>query len=61
MVVSTFSGEGCRFDAESFDQGWTNAVKSETGPSICFIPAFFVDPSTFKNIGVMDGGFNVRR
>jgi glucan endo-1,3-alpha-glucosidase len=57
MFVSTFAGQDCRFGESSLDDGWIKAVKS--GPPVYFVPSFFVDPSAFNDIRVMDGAFNV--
>jgi glucan endo-1,3-alpha-glucosidase len=58
MFVSTFSGETCTFGQGSVDAGWVSAVKG--GPEVCFIPAFFGDPTTFGTFKSLDGMFNVR-
>ena len=57
MFVSTFSGENCLFGTSNINDGWTKAVKSSD--PVHFMPAFFKDPSEFKNIHVMDGAFSV--
>ena len=58
MLVSTFSGEGCRFGTGDMNTGWWAAIKAGM-PATYFIPSFFVDPGTFGGYTVMDGGFNV--
>jgi glucan endo-1,3-alpha-glucosidase len=58
-LVSTFAGENCRFGASDLNTAWYNAIKSAGQPQIYFVPAFFVDPSTFPSLDVMDGSFNV--
>lgn len=57
IFVSTFAGQSCSFGAPSFNEGWNNAVKS--GPPVFFMPSFFIDPSSFNGVSVMDGAFNV--
>jgi len=56
--VSTFSGESCYFGTDSVDEGWIAAVKTGL-PPVYFVPAFFLDPSEFPSMSVMDGAFNV--
>ncbi|KAF8237471.1 glycoside hydrolase family 71 protein [Tricholoma matsutake] len=56
IFVSTFAGQSCSFGAPSFNEGWNNAVKS--GPPVFFMPSFFIDPSSFNGVSVMDGAFN---
>ncbi|OSD07718.1 glycoside hydrolase family 71 protein [Trametes coccinea BRFM310] len=60
MLVSTFAGESCTFGANSLNQGWMNAVKPANAslPSVWFVPSFFVDPSTFSRLSVIDGAFH---
>ena len=58
MLVSTFSGEGCRFGTGDMNTGWWAAIKAGM-PATYFVPSFFVDPATFGGYTVMDGGFNV--
>ena len=64
MLVSTFAGESCLFGASTLNQGWINAVKPTTTrsnplPAIWFVPSFFIDPATFRNLTVIDGAFHV--
>lgn len=56
-LVSTFSGENCRFGKSGIDEAWTYALNG-TSP-IHFVPSFFVDPASFPGLSVMDGSFNV--
>lgn len=61
--VSTFSGETCQFGQGSVPDGWKSQFSqhSEIQGKIYFVPAFFIDPNTFKDFsGTMDGDFNVR-
>ena len=62
--VSTFSGESCTFGQDTVGDGWQNEYKKQLSgsSSAYFVPAFFVDPSTFQSSGLsqsMDGAFNV--
>ncbi len=65
MLVSTFAGESCRFGASTLNQGWTDAIKPTKPPTngplpaVWFVPSFFVDPATFRNLSVIDGAFHV--
>lgn len=59
-LFSTFAGESCQFGTGSVNDGWNSVVHYAGGPAVYFVPAFFVDPATFKNYNV-DGDFNVRR
>jgi len=59
--VSTFSGESCKFGQASIPNGWTTQFSQhpELKGKIYFVPAFFIDPSTFADFtDVMDGDFN---
>ncbi|TFK85418.1 glycoside hydrolase family 71 protein [Polyporus arcularius HHB13444] len=64
MLVSTFAGESCRFGASTLNQGWTDAIKPTKPPTngplpaVWFVPSFFVDPATFRNLSVIDGAFH---
>jgi glucan endo-1,3-alpha-glucosidase len=58
IFVSTFSGEHCLFGMGNLNDAWSSVVRS--GPPVFFAPAFFVDPTTFSSITVMDGALNVR-
>ncbi|KAJ2984799.1 hypothetical protein NUW54_g10372 [Trametes sanguinea] len=60
MLVSTFAGESCTFGASSLNQAWVNAVKPTNSslPSVWFVPSFFIDPSTFPGLPVIDGAFH---
>ncbi|KAI8970639.1 glycoside hydrolase family 71 protein [Trametes punicea] len=60
VLISTFAGESCTFGASSLNQGWLNAVKPSNGslPGVWFVPSFFIDPSTFPGLTVIDGAFN---
>lgn len=56
-VVSTFSGSDCAFGLDSVSAGWGSVFD---GINVMFIPAFFVDPSSFSSYsGILDGIFNV--
>jgi glucan endo-1,3-alpha-glucosidase len=57
VVVSTFAGENCYFGTSSLNEGWRTVVKNDA--QTYFIPSFFVDPSEFRELDVMDGAFNV--
>lgn len=57
-VVSTFAGERCSFGQSNLNDAWNFAIKSPF-PASRFIPSFFVDPSQFSSLPVMDGAFNV--
>ncbi|KAF8627473.1 hypothetical protein AX17_006285 [Amanita inopinata Kibby_2008] len=60
-VVSTFSGESCTFGQDSPANGWQSQFVQhpDLDGQVYFIPAFFVDPSTFGDYkNVMDGDFN---
>ncbi|PPR06865.1 hypothetical protein CVT26_003989 [Gymnopilus dilepis] len=59
VVISTFSGENCTFGQGSMEKGWA-FLKNELNKivPICFIPAFFINPSRYSNISAMDGAFN---
>lgn len=55
-LVSAFSGQDCPFG----QAGWNNAIKpSDASEQVNFLPAFFVDPSSFQSWKVIDGIFNV--
>ncbi|KIM43198.1 glycoside hydrolase family 71 protein [Hebeloma cylindrosporum] len=59
--VSTFAGESCNFGQGSVPDGWKNQFTRhpDLQGKIYFVPAFFIDPTTFKNFAdVMDGDFN---
>jgi len=59
--VSTFAGESCTFGQSSVPEGWSSQFSNHPDLSgkIYFVPAFFIDPSTFSNFAnVMDGEFN---
>jgi glucan endo-1,3-alpha-glucosidase len=61
--VSTFAGETCTFGQGSVSHGWSSQFSNHPDLSgkINFVPAFFVDPSTFVNFAdVIHGAFNVR-
>jgi len=58
LVVSTFAGESCRFGTNSLNQGWLETLKSAGMPPVWFVPSFFVDPSEFPGLTVMDGYFS---
>ena len=57
-LVSTFSGENCNFGQGSAAQGWKSQFTDPLGDNIYFVPAFFVDPSTFNQYPI-DGIYNV--
>ncbi|KAJ7288334.1 glycoside hydrolase [Mycena rebaudengoi] len=59
--VSTFAGESCTFGQASVPEGWRSQFTQhpDLQGKIHFVPAFFMDPATFKDFtGVMDGDFN---
>ncbi|KAF8967166.1 glycosyl hydrolase family 71-domain-containing protein [Flammula alnicola] len=59
--VSTFAGESCNFGQGSVPDGWKNQFTQhpDLQGKIYFVPAFFIDPTTFKDFAdVMDGDFN---
>ncbi|KDR82870.1 hypothetical protein GALMADRAFT_58253 [Galerina marginata CBS 339.88] len=59
--VSTFAGEICNFGQGSVPDGWKNQFTKnpDLAGKIYFVPAFFIDPATFKDFAdVMDGDFN---
>jgi len=58
-VFSTFAGEYCTFGRGNANDGWSYAIKEGLPPTL-FLPAYFSDPSSFKNFPVMDGDFFVR-
>jgi len=61
--VSTFAGESCNFGQGSVPDGWKNQFTRhpDLQGKIYFVPAFFIDPTRFKDFAdVMDGDFNVR-
>ena len=61
VFASTFAGDTCTFGSGSPVEGWkTQFVDQLTGNNkVHFVPAFFVDPNTFKNFGdVIDGVYN---
>ncbi|EIW56052.1 glycoside hydrolase family 71 protein [Trametes versicolor FP-101664 SS1] len=60
MLVSTFAGESCTFNSSSLNGAWVNALKPANSslPAVWFVPSFFVDPQTFKNLTVIDGMFH---
>jgi glucan endo-1,3-alpha-glucosidase len=61
--VSTFAGESCTFGQASVPEGWSSQFSNHPDLSgkIFFVPAFFIDPTSFANFAdVMDGEFNVR-
>jgi glucan endo-1,3-alpha-glucosidase len=61
VFVSTFSGQGCTFGQGSVDAGWKYAIKSGANTNgVYYVPAWFIDPATFPNYGVLDGVFGVR-
>ncbi|KAJ7650688.1 glycoside hydrolase family 71 protein [Roridomyces roridus] len=55
-LVSTFAGQNCLFGTGDLNSAWNTAIKANREP-IHFIPAFFVDPATFRDLPVMDGIF----
>lgn len=60
VLVSTFSGEGCTFGTGSIT-AWKTLFKdvlANQGISVHFVPAFFVDPSTFASYDWLDGVLN---
>ncbi|EJT99505.1 glycoside hydrolase [Dacryopinax primogenitus] len=57
VVLSTFSGENSYFGQGSVNAGWQSVI-SQVGTAVTFIPAWFVDPSTFGNYPVLNGAFN---
>ena len=60
VLVSTFAGSDCTFGTGSMN-GWQGAfvdALQTAGVDIFFVPSIFTDPSTFKNIGFMDGELN---
>ncbi|KZT55640.1 glycoside hydrolase family 71 protein [Calocera cornea HHB12733] len=57
IVLSTFSGESSSFGQGSVNAGWQSVI-SQIGTPVTFIPAWFVDPSTFGNYPVLSGAFN---
>jgi len=60
--VSTFAGESCKFGQGSVPDGWKTQFTRhpDLQGKIYFVPAFFIDPATFKDFAdVMDGDFNV--
>ena len=64
VLVSTFAGQTCTFGGSgSLNDAWTRAVKPGDGsvPSVWFVPSFYVDPSTFSSLPVLDGAFQVSR
>lgn len=61
VFASTFAGDTCTFGSGSPVDGWKSQfVDQLTGNNkVHFVPAFFVDPSTFKNFdNVIDGSYN---
>jgi glucan endo-1,3-alpha-glucosidase len=61
--VSTFAGESCTFGQATVPDGWSSQFSNHADLSgkIFFVPAFFIDPSSFAEFAdVMDGEFNVR-
>ncbi|KAF9483528.1 glycoside hydrolase family 71 protein [Pholiota conissans] len=59
--VSTFAGESCQFGQGSVLDGWKSQFTQhpDLQGKIYFVPAFFIDPATFKDFSdVMDGDFN---
>ena len=62
MLVSTFAGESCTFGSnQGLNDAWTRAVKPGGGtiPNIWFVPSFFIDPTRFPSMPVLDGAFQV--
>ena len=58
--VSTFAGENCNFGQDNAADGWRAEFTQhpDLAGQIYFVPAFFVDPSTFGEFhAVMDGAF----
>ncbi|KAJ7083617.1 glycoside hydrolase family 71 protein, partial [Mycena belliarum] len=55
-LVSTFSGQDCKFGKSNSNDGWHSAIKPLE--PIFFMPAFFVDSSSLSAYDVMDGAFN---
>ncbi|CDO69094.1 Glycoside Hydrolase Family 71 protein [Trametes cinnabarina] len=45
---------------KTLNAGWSAAVKPANAslPSVWFVPSFFVDPSTFSGLSVIDGAFH---
>ena len=61
VFVSSFAGDTCTFGSGSPADGWkTQFVDQLTGDNkVHFVPAFFADPTTFKNFdSVIDGVYN---
>ncbi|THH27989.1 hypothetical protein EUX98_g6196 [Antrodiella citrinella] len=56
-LASTFSGESCSFGQGSAAQGWKSQFVDALGGNVYFVPAFFVDPSTFNQYSI-DGIYN---
>ncbi|KAF8302560.1 glycoside hydrolase family 71 protein [Clavulina sp. PMI_390] len=58
LILSAFDGTGCLFGQDTFDDGWNYALRNGAYANIWFIPAFFVDPSTFGSITSINGIFD---
>ncbi|KAI0292805.1 glycoside hydrolase family 71 protein [Russula brevipes] len=58
-LVSTFAGEQCTFGQPSFMQGWM-VVRSalEVVCPVHLVPAFFIDPARYHELGCIDGIFH---
>lgn len=62
VLVTTFAGSDCSFgQGGGWSSAWTNVFKNplaSSGINIFFVPAVFVDTSTFGSASVMDGELN---
>ncbi|KAI0794820.1 glycosyl hydrolase family 71-domain-containing protein [Abortiporus biennis] len=66
VFVSTFAGESCTFGFSSnsgtiLDDSWRYAIKNTTitnFPPVYFVPSFFIDPTRYRQLTVIDGAFN---
>lgn len=61
VFASSFAGDTCSFGSDSPVDGWkTQFIDQLTGNNkVHFVPAFFCDPTNFKNFdNVIDGVYN---
>ncbi|KZT61188.1 glycoside hydrolase family 71 protein [Calocera cornea HHB12733] len=56
-LLSTFSGEYSTFGQGNIEAGWS-MVLNLIGSPVAFIPAWFIDPSTFSQYSVLSGALN---
>ncbi|KAF7301311.1 hypothetical protein MIND_00696200 [Mycena indigotica] len=58
-LLSTFSGEWCRFGMGNLNDAWNYVLKSNGALPVHFVASFFVDPANFRGMSFLDGAFNL--